>query len=113
MLIFLLLVLGQCVFVVAVVFVLKKLLDRELMMAALEKFESCKASLEIKEISVYSASRISDKYKGQIEMIRQRKFDQAKLDYLENAELKGGVVITLGDLLLDFSLATRLQNFWS
>ena len=113
MYIFLILFLVQCVFAVVVILVLKKFLDKELMMAALEKFESCKASSDIQEIIVHSASQVNDEFKRQLESIRKRKFVQAKLNFQENAVLKGGVVITLGDVLLDFSLSSRLKNFWS
>jgi F0F1-type ATP synthase delta subunit len=113
MLIFLFIFLGQCVFVAVVVFVLKRLLDKELMMAALEKFESCKVSSDIKEITVLSASRINDEFRHRLESIRKRKFAGAKLDFRENLELKGGIVIAMGDVLLDFSVQSRLQNFWS
>jgi len=109
----LLVILGQCVFVVVVVLVLKKLLDKELMRAALEKFEASRVPAEIKEITVFTAGNISDEFKSHLESIRKRKMPQANLIFLENAELKGGVVIAAGDLLLDFSLSSRLQNFWS
>ncbi|MBF0571346.1 MAG: F0F1 ATP synthase subunit delta [Candidatus Omnitrophica bacterium] len=104
---------GQCVFAVIVIFVLKKLLDKELMSVALEKFESCKISSDIKEINVYSASAISNEVKNHFESVRQRKMPQANLNFRENADLKGGLVIVAGDLLLDFSLFSRLQNFWA
>jgi F0F1-type ATP synthase delta subunit len=105
--------LGQCVFATIVVFVLKGFLDKELVRAALENFESCKTSSDIKEIAVRSASSISDEFKGQFESIRRRKFAQAHLDFQEDSALKGGIVIAVGDLLLDFSLTSRLKNFWS
>ena len=103
----------QCSIAVVVIFVLKRLLDKELRGAALEKFESCKASLDIKEITVLSASRLNEEFKSKLESIRKRKFVQAKLNFKENPDLKGGVAIALGDVLLDFSLISRLQNFWS
>lgn len=103
----------QCVFALVVIFVLKRLLDKELMRAALEKFESCKTSPEIKEIAVRSASMINDEFKVYLESIRKRKFTQAKLSFQEDAALKGGVVIAVGDQLLDFSLSSRLQHIWS
>ena len=109
----LMVLLGQCVFAVVVILVLKKLLDRELMNAALEKFEACQSSLTIKEISVFSASAINEDFKGHLESIRKRKMPSAHLNFQQNAELRGGVVIAAGDALLDFSLASRLQNFWS
>ena len=109
----LLILLGQIVFAVLVVLVLKKLLDRELMNAALEKLESCKIPTEINEIAVYSASGVSDEFKRHLEAVRRQKFAQAQFNFRENAELKGGVVIAAGELLLDFSLSSRLENFWS
>jgi len=108
-----LVLLGQVIFAVVVLCVLKKLLDRELMSSALEKFESCSLPPEISEICVYSASPVSDEFKSRLESVRKRKFAQASLKLLENAELKGGVVIAAGELVLDFSLAGRLQKFWS
>jgi F0F1-type ATP synthase delta subunit len=104
---------GQCVFAIIVIFVLKKLLDRELMRVALEEFESCKVSSDTKEIAVCSASRINDEFKNHFESIRQRKMPQAKLNFQEDVAIKGGVVIAVGDDLLDFSLSSRLQHFWS
>ena len=109
----LMILLGQCVFAAAVVVVLLRLLDKELMNAAFEKLESCKSSTEIKELSVYSATTLSDDIKGRFESVRRRKFEGAGLNYFQNPELKGGVVIAAGDLLLDFSVMSRLQQFWS
>jgi len=104
---------GQCVLVGIVIFVLKRLLDKELVQAALEGFESCKAPSDIKEIDVFSASRISDELKSHLESVRQCRFVQANLNFKENADLRGGLIIALGDIVLDFSLASRLENFWS
>ncbi len=109
----LLLLLGQCVFAGVVVFVLKGALDRELIRAALEEFESKKISSDITEITVRSASGIGEEFKNHLESIRQRKCAQATFNFQEDARLKGGIIITLGDNLLDFSLLSRLQHFWS
>ena len=79
--------------------------------AALEKFESCKSSPDIKEIVVRSASSVSDEFKNYFESIRQRKLSQANLNFQEDAALKGGVVIAVGDLLLDFSLRAVYSIF--
>jgi len=62
---------------------------------------------------VSSASTVSDEFQRQLESIRKRKFIQAKFDFQEDAGLKGGVVIAIGDVLLDFSLRSRLKHFWS
>ena len=104
---------GQCVFVFVVIFVLKIILDKELINAALEKFESAPSSEDLKEILVYSAVNLSDEIKSRLEIVRRRKFVGANFNFLQNAELKGGIVISMNDTLLDFSLTTRLQQFWS
>ncbi len=56
-------------------------------------------------------STLSDEFKNHFESIRQRKFPQANLDFQEDAALKGGVVIAVGDLLLDFSLSKPFAEF--
>ncbi len=109
----LLVLFGQCVFAVVVIFVLKGFLEKELMMAALEKFESCKFSPDIREVAVRTASSIGDEFKGHIEAIKQRKMPQANLNFQKDTALKGGVIIAVGDLLLDFSFRSRLQHLWS
>ena len=96
----------QCVFTLVVIIVLKKCWDKELIQAAIEKFAACTDSPDIKKIDVRSASRISEEFKSQIESIRQRKFTQANLNIQEDPSLKGGIVITVGDLSLDFSLSS-------
>jgi F0F1-type ATP synthase delta subunit len=111
--IFLVLFILQCLFAAGVVLVLKKHLDRELIEAALEKLEACRISQEVKEIVVRSAGGVSDDIKAHLESIRQRKFNQVHLNIQEDRTLKGGMVIAAGDLLLDFSLASRLQHLWS
>lgn len=104
---------GQCFFAVMVFLVLKKLLDRELIKAALEQFESCEIAPHTKKITVYSASRISDEYRAVLESITKSKCGGVNLNFQENALLKGGLVIAIDQLLLDFSLQSRLKHFWS
>jgi len=105
--------LGQIIFAVIVIVVLKKLLEKELIHAALEKFETSKVTEEIKVITITSASVINDELKGYFQTIQKRRMPQAVLNFELNPSLKGGVVITEGDVVLDFSLSNRLENFWS
>jgi len=109
----LILLLVQCLLAIGVVFVLKKILDRELIEVALENLEACKTSPDVKEIIVRLPSAVSDEIKSHLESIRKRKFIQANLNIQEDRALKGGMVIAVGDVLLDFSLSSRLQHFWS
>ena len=60
-----------------------------------------------------SSGSVNDEFKSYFESVQKRKFSQANLNFQEDAALKGGVVIVVGDALLDFSLASRLKQFWS
>lgn len=104
---------GQVIFAVIVIVVLKKLLEKELMHAALEKFETCKLSEASQVITITSASAISEDLKGYFQTIQKRRMPQAILNFEQNASLKGGVMISAGDMVLDFSLSNRLEHFWS
>jgi F0F1-type ATP synthase delta subunit len=95
----------QFSFILIAVFVLKKFWDKELIREALEQFAACPASPEVKEISVRSSSRISEEFKNRIESIHQRKYVQASLNIQEDPSLKGGIIITVGGLSLDYSLS--------
>ena len=102
--------LGQCLFALGVVFVLKKLLDRELMGAALEQLETCKIPPDTRQIVVRLCSPASNEFKNHLESIRQRKFARANVDFRREAGLKGGVIIEAEGCSLDFSLAGRLRD---
>ena len=95
----------QFVFTFIVIFVLKKLWDKELIRAAIEKFSACPSSTDVKKIMVCSASGLSEEFKSHIEAICQRKFAQASVSITQDATLKGGVVITVGDQSFDYSLS--------
>ncbi len=106
-------ILGQCVFAGAVVIILKKLLDKELMRAALEKLEYEKIPQDVNAITVRFSCRLHDEFKDHLESIRKRRFPQTNVIWQQDASLKGGVVIIAGEQLLDFSLDNRLKHFWS
>jgi len=105
--------LGQIVFAIIVIVVLKKLLEKELYLAAVEKFETCKVTEGTKEITIRSASVINDEFKSYFEIIQKRRMPQVSLNFEIDGALKGGVVIVIGDQVFDFSLANRLEHFWS
>ncbi len=113
MFIFFIIFLIQCAIAIAVIFVLKRLLDKELMKAAFEKFESCKTSPDLAEITVLTASKVNEEFKLRLESVRKRKFPQATFNFQESAQIKGGVVIAMGEDFLDFSLSSRLKDLWS
>ena len=106
-----------CVFIVqlliaaAVIFILKRLLDKELAEAALEKFQG----LEIKGISaiIVRLGRPDLQIRSRFEELARRRFPGARLTVETDITLKGGVLIIIGEQVLDYSVADRLRNFWS
>jgi F0F1-type ATP synthase delta subunit len=102
--------LAQGLVAAAVIFVLKRVLDKELMKAALEQLESGQIPSATGEIVVRFSAPVSDEFKNHLESIRRRRFTGAKVDFRRDAGLKGGVVIEAGEILLDFSLAGRLRD---
>ena len=96
-----------------VIFVLRNLLDKELKEAAIEKFIALKGAGSIDSINIYHAGTLSVNVKEQLIAEAKRKFENNKIVFEQNQILKGGLVIVAGDQVLDFSLANRLENFWS
>ena len=95
-----------------VIFILKRLLDKELIEAALEKLQGLHAPENVGDIIV-RLGRSDFQAQGRFEELTRRRFPRAKLSVEEDAALKGGVIITIGDQTLDFSVASRLKGFWS
>ena len=102
--------LAQGLVAAAVIFVLKRVLDKELMKAALEQLESGQIPSATGEIVVRFSAPVSDEFKNHLESIRQRKFARANVDFRREAGLKGGVIIEAEGCSLDFSLAGRLRD---
>ncbi len=107
-----LLMIVQLVIVVIVILVLKRLLDRELKKAALEKLQTLKINGE-KIITVYYTGQLSHNVKEELLGIVKNKNKESKLVFEQNQILKGGLVIVVDEQMLDFSVSNRLENFWS
>lgn len=103
----------QIVIALIVVVVLKRLLDRELEKAAIEKMASLKNDPDAKMVSVYSAQSLPLNVQQQLTFVIKNKFSNAKVSFSELRDLKGGVMIKFDENILDFSLSSRLENFWS
>lgn len=96
-----------------VIFVLKRLLDRELEKAALEKLASFKTMGTVDNVIVYYASSLPLRVEEEIRALVKRKFTDSKIIFEKLSDLKGGLMIKIVDEVLDFSLSSRLENFWS
>ena len=113
MMLFVFILVLQLVIAAVVAFVLKRLLDRELEKAAIEKFSSLKPMQGVKTITVNYASPLPSSVEQELTALAKRKFVDSKITFEQEATLKGGLIIKVADEILDFSLANRLEHFWS
>ena len=108
----LILILVQVAIAGAVIFVLKRLLDRELVQAALERLHAVAVAAGTGDVVVKHCGVLSSQVQGQIQSIVRSKSPQAKVIFQEDAALRGGLAVQLPGEFIDFSLAARLKNFW-
>ena len=109
---FLFLFIVQALVAAAVIFILKQLLDKELAEAALEKFQALGADKGSSAI-VVRLGRLDPRIRSRFEELARRRFPRARLTVETDPALKGGVLIIIGEQTLDFSVASRLRDFWS
>ena len=103
----------QLIIAAIVIFVLKNLLDRELEKAAIEKLMSLKADSTIKTVNIYYAHSMPSKIEKELIHLTKNKFSDSKVVFEQNKILKGGLVIKAADVVLDYSLSSRLDHLWS
>ena len=97
-----------------VVFVLKLILEHELLVYALEHLEGFKpaAGEGVKEVTVLVGRALSDKMTARFNSVIKSKFPQAGTSIIVSKEIGGGVVAQIDGKVLDFSLAGRLKHLW-
>ncbi|MEI7998228.1 MAG: hypothetical protein WCH62_01805 [Candidatus Omnitrophota bacterium] len=110
---FLILIIVQLVIAGVVIFFLKNLLDRELEKVAIEKLASLKSTEAVDCVIVYYANSISFRAAEEIKSLTSRKFINGKIVFERLQTLKGGLIIKVANEILDFSLSSRLESFWS
>ena len=96
-----------------VVFVLKFYLNRELEKAAIEKVMSLKASEDVKVINVSYGKNLPLNVEEELRALFNSKFVNCKIVFDHHPDLNGGLIIKIEEETLDFSLSSRLENFWS
>jgi F0F1-type ATP synthase delta subunit len=96
-----------------VIFFLKRVLNRELEKVAVEKLVSIKPSESVDLVTVYYAYSLPSVIEQEIRTLIKNKFTEAKIIFEQLRPLKGGLMIKIKDEILDFSLSSRLENFWS
>ena len=80
---------------------------------AIEKLMSLKADSTIKTVNIYYAHSMPSKIEKELIHLTKNKFSDSKVVFEQNKILKGGLVIKAADVVLDYSLSSRLDHLWS
>ncbi len=108
-------ILLQLITAALAVVVLKKLLDRDLLHGAIEHaagFHPGDDALKAERIVVVSAEKLPPSFQAKLLAVLKEKCPRARIDFLENRALKGGLVIEVGGEVWDHSLTTRLKHLF-
>jgi len=101
-------------FIAGIVFVvLRYLLDRELEKVAIEKLLSLQMEAVKGDICIFHGNPLSASIEERIKDLIKGKFKDNPVKFEQLKSLKGGLMIKTADQVLDFSLSSRLENFWS
>jgi F0F1-type ATP synthase delta subunit len=106
----------QVVSALIVIFVLKKLLDRELIESALEQFEVLKCQedpVQLKNINVVGHKAMSGEVESRFKHIAARRFKEIPIKFSTDPSLKGGVLVLIGGTKIDCSLSDRLERLFA
>ena len=97
-----------------VVFVLKKVLDHQLVELAIKTFKYVKLEpddLKLGSILVKSPFKVSQKTQNQILELAEKNFGRPmSIVIKKDRSLKGGMIIYLNSLIIDYSLVGRLKE---
>ena len=114
LIIFLKLFLMQIVVGAVVVFILKKVLDRQLIELAIKTFKNAKLEpddLKLGSILVGSPVNVSKKNQDRVLQLAEKKFGRPmSVVTKKDKSLKGGMIIYLNSSIIDYSLVGRLKE---
>jgi hypothetical protein len=96
-----------------VVWVLWGLLKNDLWRWALSEAEAIDPVAGVAGVTVISARQPSPGDEARLQACLRAKFPGAVVTRIVNKEIKGGLVIKAGVLLLDYSLLTRIKHLFS
>ncbi len=102
----------QLVAVAVILFVLWKMLRRELVEAALQALEAAAPRSDVAEVSAVSAAALSSVDEARLMALLKQKFPSAAIGLAVNAQIRSGLVIKAGELLLDYSFLTRMKSLF-
>jgi F0F1-type ATP synthase delta subunit len=96
-----------------VVYLLKKLLERELFLAMLEHIAGrSMTSAEIPEVVVVAAGLFSARDEARLRAVIKGRFPQADIILGQDPSLMGGFILRAGDQVIDLSLSTRIKHLF-
>ncbi len=113
--IILIIVILQLLTALIVIFFLSRRLSKELIILALEKFEVLKIQQDlsqITEVSVCSMASLDDNIAARIKVIAAKRFNGIPIRFMTEQGLKGGMVIMVGENVIDCSARNRLSFLW-
>ena len=104
----------QIIVISIIIFVLIKILDYQLRESAVHQFEVMFAKeldFNLKEIVVVVCKTLSPRIKTRIQTAVSKKLGrEIPLIIKQNKNIKGGLIIQLNELILDYSLIGRLRD---
>jgi F0F1-type ATP synthase delta subunit len=105
----------QVLTALGVVFFLSRRLSGELINIALEQFETLRIQQDlsqINEISVFSVRILDDIIVSRVKAIASKRFNGISMRFLTEPGIKGGMIIMVGDQVIDCSARSRLGFLW-
>ncbi len=107
-------VLFQFVFAIVVIFVMKKFMNRELFLSAMEQLYAAggENNFDARQIEVVFAARCSADEEAQVRAVAKERFPSAEVVIRVDPSLWGGVTIRVVDKEIDCSLLTKLKQFF-
>ncbi|MBF0619919.1 MAG: F0F1 ATP synthase subunit delta [Candidatus Omnitrophica bacterium] len=106
----------QIFIAVLVVFILIKLLERELFSALIEelrKFQSSGEGAAVRDVEVVTARKLSPHQEQELRAAINGAFPSAEIVILESGKISGGFVLKFGTTLMDKTIGAHLAKLVS
>ena len=102
----------QAMVAVVVLVVLWSLLEKELVLLAIERLIHLDPgeARDEREVTILAAKAIPFKLENRLRAVVKDRFPKAQITVIINKEILGGVVVQAGKILIDSSLANKLKR---
>ena len=104
----------QVLVLCAVLFILKRFLERELLVSAIEALRGWSSDRDqvAAHIDILAAAQLPDGVESILRALIKEKCPEAEVDVVLNPAIWGGIVIRIEERVLDFSLLNRLKHLF-